>query len=126
MGWLLGSSERSHDVKATYETYVEKYGQENADYLMEALGEWQQHYSRGAFLETGLAPDDIALERARQETTQRGWRFETILSDLTLIERLVNGEWNDDFLVVQPGESLAMTYDDDIIKAMPAAASSEE
>ena len=119
MGWLLGSSERSNDVKATYETYVEKYGQENADYLMEALGEWQQHYSRGAFLETGLAPDEVALERARQETTQRGWRFETILSDLTLIERLVNGEWNDDFLVVQPGESLVMTYDDDIVKAMP-------
>lgn len=120
MGWLLGSSERSDGVKATYEEYVEKYGRENADYLMETLGGWQQHYSRGAFLETGLAPDDVALQRARAETEQRGWQFESILSDLTLIERLLNGEWNEDFLVVQPGETLVMSYDDDIIKAVPS------
>ena len=120
MGWLLGSSERSEGVKATYEEYVEKYGQENADYLMEALGEWQQHYERGAFLETGLAADTVALERARQETEQRGWRFESILSDLTLMERLMNGEWDAEFLVVQPGETLVMSYDEDIIKAVPA------
>lgn len=120
MGWLLGSSERSNDVKATYEAYVEKYGQENADYLMEALGEWQQHYTRGAFLETGLAPDDVALARARSETAQRGWRFESVLSDLTLLQRLLEGQWNDDFLVVQPGEALAMSYDDAVMKVVAA------
>jgi hypothetical protein len=119
MGWLLGSSERSEGVQATYEQYVEKYGQENADYLMEALGEWQQHYERGAFLETGLASDDEALRRARHETEKRGWRFETILSDLTLIQRLLEGEWNEHFLVVQPGETLVMSYDEDVVKAVP-------
>jgi len=120
MGALLGDSERSDGVKVTYAEYVEKYGQENADYLMEALGEWQQHYARGAFLETGMAPDGVALEQAREETGKRGWRFETVLSDLTLVERLMNGEWNEDFLVVQPGEALAMSYDDDVVKAVPA------
>ena len=122
MGALLGSSERSDGVKATYDEYVEKYGQENADYLMEALGEWQQHYSRGAFLETGFAPDDVALERARAETESRGWRFETVLSDMGLIKRLLDGEWNDAFLVVQPGETLVMSYDDEVIKAVPVEA----
>lgn len=120
MGWLLGSSERGEGVRATYEEYVEKYGQENADYLMEALGEWQQHYERGAFLETGLAADTVALDQAREETAKRGWRFETILSDLTLIARLLEGEWNEAFVVVQPGQSLAMSYDDDIVKVVPA------
>ncbi len=120
MGWLLGSSERSDGVKATYDEYVEKYGQENADYLMEALGEWQQHYSRGAFLETGMAPDEVARDRAQEETMKRGWRFETVLSDLGLIERLLAGEWNDDFLVIQPGETVAQSYGDDVVKAIPA------
>ena len=122
MGWLLGSSERSDGARATYEEYVEKYGQENADYLMEALGEWQQHYTRGAFLETGLAPDDVAVERARAETEQRGWRFESILSDLSLMERLMNGEWDREFLVVEPGQTLEMSYDEDIVRAVPAKA----
>ena len=124
MGWLLGSSERADGVRATYDEYVEKYGQENADYLMEALGEWQQHYSRGAFLETGMAPDEVARERAREETENRGWRFETVLSDLGLIERMLGGEWNDDFLVIQPGETVAQSYGDDVVKAVPGKAAS--
>jgi hypothetical protein len=119
-GWLLGDASRSDGVNAQYEEYVEKYGQENADYLMEALGEWQSNYQRGAFLETGLATDDAAREKARQESELRGWRFESILSDLTLIEQLMNGEWNHDFLVVRPGEKLVMSYDDEVVKAVPA------
>ncbi len=118
-GWQLGDSGRSDGVDATYREYVEKYGQENADYLMEAMGAWQSHYERGAFLETGLAADDTAQQQARQESEVRGWRFESLLSDLTLIERLVNGEWDDDFIVVRPGERLVMSYDDEVVKAVP-------
>ena len=119
-GWLLGDSGRSDGVEATYREYVEKYGQENADYLMEAMGEWQSHYERGAFLDTGLAPDEEAADRAEQESKLRGWRFERVISDLTLIERLLDGGWDADFLVVQPGEKLAMSYDDGVVKAVPA------
>jgi hypothetical protein len=120
-GWMLGDSGRSDSVEATYQEYIEKYGQENADYLMEALGEWQAHYERGAFLETGLAPDTEALDKARQESELRGWRFETILSDLDLMERLLGGDWDDDFVVVRPGETLVMSYDDDVVKPVPAS-----
>jgi hypothetical protein len=119
-GWMLGDSSRSDSVEATYREYVEKYGQENADYLMEALGEWQSHYERGAFLETGLADDEEALTEARTESELRGWRFERVMSDLSLMQRLLNGDWDDDFLVLQPGQTLAMSYDKDVIKAVPA------
>jgi len=120
-GWLLGDAGRSDGIEATYQEYINKYGQENADYLMEAMGEWQSHYERGAFLETGLAADDVAAERARQDSEQRGWRFERVMSDLRLIERLLKGEWDDDFIVVQPGQQLAMSYDEGVVKAVPAA-----
>jgi hypothetical protein len=122
-GWLLGDAGRSEGVEDTYRQYVEKYGQENADYLMEAMGEWQAHYQRGAFLETGLSDDDTARKKAQAETESRGWRFERVMSDLTLIERLLNGEWDQDYLVIQPGQQVAMSYDDDIVKAEPASAS---
>jgi hypothetical protein len=119
-GWQLGDAGRSDGVDATYRGYVEKYGQENADYLMEAMGEWQSHYERGAFLDTGLATDDVDEQRARDESELRGWRFERVMSDLTLIERLIEGEWDDDFIVVKPGQKLAMSYDDGVVKAIPA------
>ena len=119
-GWQLGDAGRSDGVDATYRGYVEKYGQENADYLMEAMGEWQSHYERGAFLDTGLATDDLDEQRAREELELRGWRFERVMSDLTLIERLIEGAWDDDFIVVKPGQKLAMSYDDGVVKAIPA------
>jgi hypothetical protein len=121
-GWLVGDAARADEVNRTYQEYIEKYGQENADYLMEALGEWQSHYERGAFLETGLATDTEALDHAREESQFRGWRFERVMSDLTLMERLLGGEWDDEFLVVQPGEQLVMSYDDGVIKSVPAEA----
>lgn len=118
-GWLLGDGERAGGREATRRGYIEKYGAENADYLMETLGEWQTHYQRGALLTTDLAADDTATERAQDESEARGWRFERVLSDLTLIERLLAGEWDDDFIVVAPGEQLAMSYDDGVVMTVP-------
>ena len=38
-----------------YDTYVAKYGKDNADYLMEAMGEWGKHYDRAVFIDMGWA-----------------------------------------------------------------------
>lgn len=116
-GWLLGDAARAEDVVATREEYAERFGVENADYLMEVLGEWRSRYERGAFIDTGLAPSDGASIRAQEETERRGWRFERTLADLGLVKRLLYGEWDDDFQVIRPGERLAMSYDDDVVRA---------
>ena len=115
-GWLLGDAARSDDVIATRAEYVERFGADNADYLMETLGEWRTRYERGAFLDTGLAPADPAAARAREEAERRGWRFERKLADLQLVRRLLYGEWDGDFQVLQPGERLAMSYDAEVVR----------
>lgn len=124
-GWLLGDGERSDEIGATYQGYVERYGRDNADYLMETLGAWQDRYERGVFLDTSLAAgddaaNDLAANRAKADSEARGWRFERVMSDLTLIDRLLDGEWDTDFIVVQPGETLAMSYDADVVTAVRA------
>lgn len=119
-GWLLGDGARSEDVVATRAEYVRRFGADNADYLMEVLGEWQARYERGAFLDTGLAPADAAAEHARMEAERRGWRFERKLADLELVRRLLFGEWDDDFQVLQPGQRLARSYDADVLRVAQA------
>jgi hypothetical protein len=32
-----------------------------------------------------------------------------------LIHRLLTGDWEEDFVVLQPGQQVAMTYDHDVI-----------
>ena len=39
---------------SVYEEYVEKYGADNADYLMEVMGAWQAHYQRAAYIDMGV------------------------------------------------------------------------
>ena len=112
-------------ARNTYEAYVEKYGEDNAAYLMEALGAWRSHYDRAAFVEMGVADRRAAAgveARARGDAERRGWAFEKLAGELILVRRLIDGDWGpEDFLVLQPGESLAMSYDEAVIRAEPAS-----
>ena len=100
---------------ATYEEYVRKYGKDNADYLMEVMGAWRQHYRRAAFIDMGVGDGSAIAKRAQDEANRRGWTYDTIAGDLILIRRLLEGDWTDDYLVVPPGGRVLMTYDSGVI-----------
>ena len=53
--------------------------------------------------------------KAQDEASRRGWVFDRLAGDLVLIKRLVEGDWENDFLVLQPGEHVTMTYDEGVI-----------
>ena len=111
------------DLKAVYDEYVTKYGKDNADYLMEVMGAWQAHYKRAALIDMGVGDISAVEGRARAQAARRGWVFDRVAGDLVLIRRLLNGDWADDFLVLQPGQQITMTYDDSIVGYEPAAGS---
>ena len=97
---------------------VEQYGEDNAIYLMETLGQGVQHYGRITYIEMGIEPDGRFEDEARKTAAERGWVFEKERGDLTLLQRLVNGDWSEeDFLVVHPGERIVARYDDGVIAA---------
>ncbi len=110
----LGSGSET-DLKAVYAEYVEKYGQDNADYLMEVMGAWQEHYKRAVFIDMGVGDKSAVEARAQADAARRGWTFERMAGDLVLIRRLLVGDWENDFLVVQPGQRVKMTYDGGVI-----------
>jgi hypothetical protein len=95
-----------------FEALAARYGEDNARYLMEELGDTTCHYSRLTFIRMGIEPDDRFLEQARQEASERGWVFECLEGDLGVLDRLVNGPWEgDDLLVVPPGARVVATHD---------------
>lgn len=104
-------------IENDYEYLVSRFGEENADYLMEVMGQWQKHYQRAAYLDTGMGGSGSYRALAEQDAVRYGWRFEQLQGDLTLIRRLLTGEWDDDFLVVQPGQRIVATNDSRIIAA---------
>jgi hypothetical protein len=119
----LGSGSET-DLNAVYDEYVRKYGQDNADYLMEVMGAWQQHYQRAALIDMGVGDIAAVEARAQADAARRGWTFDRIAGDVVLIHRLLAGDWDDDFLVVRPGEQVHMSYDASVIGCARTEASS--
>lgn len=105
------------DADAVYATYVDKYGEDNAAYLMEVMQAWQAHYERAAFIQMGIGDGESALARAQNDAQRRGWRFERLTGDVVLIRRLIDGDWDADFLVLQPGQMVEMSADEEIVRA---------
>lgn len=106
----------SKDADQNYAEYVEKYGVDNANYLLEVMHEWQSHYERAAYIDLGIAESETGAAFARQEAKQHGWRFERLKGNLDLIRRLLDGDWvGDDFLLVQPGQQVEMSGGEDVI-----------
>ena len=104
----------------SYEELVAKYGEDNARFLYEQLCNMTRNYSRLAYIAMGVEPDDRFERRTRDEATQRGWQFEKLAGDMSLLQSLLDGPWDDErFLVVQPGQRVAASFDDDIIKSEP-------
>jgi hypothetical protein len=111
------SLEHLSGMNSTFEELAAKYGEDNARFLHEQLGDMTRNYSGLTFIEMGIEPDDRFEQHARREAQERGWQFEKLAGDITLIQDLVDGRWGQDrFLVVPPGCRVAASFDEQIVK----------
>ncbi|MFH1476934.1 MAG: DUF1638 domain-containing protein [Verrucomicrobiota bacterium] len=102
----------------SYDDYVKEYGEETAKYLMETLGS-MKHYTKLAYIDTHVGDFPVYKADARQLATDKGWEYEEIPGSPELLMRLANGEWNDnDFVVIEPGQTTAPSYNDGILKSV--------
>ena len=103
-------------VEGSYEDIVERYGEDNAQYLWEIAHGWVKNYSYGTFISFPFANEDGCREEVHDICARNRWEYSEREGDVGLLQRWMDGEWNaDEFLIVQPGERIGPTYDDRII-----------
>ena len=103
-------------ITLNYNEYVEKYGEENAQYIMETMGDWMRHYNKYTFIDIPIGNFSDYKELTKKEAQEKGWEYEEINGDLRLLHNLVDGNWHeDDFLVIEPNQKIRALYNDDII-----------
>jgi hypothetical protein len=108
------------DQEARYDEYVQKYGKDNADMLLAEMRRWSQHYTRAAFIDTGLGQSQHYEDVARAKAAQSGWLFERKQGDRRLLDMLIAGDWREDeFLLVPPGHITREDYANGLIGAAP-------
>ncbi len=102
---------------ATYDEYVEKYGEENAQFLMDALNDHLKNYTSLAYIDTGLPNTDDHKQAAKEWAEQQGWDYNIISGNMNLISQLMDGDWDDEvFLVVHPGQTIEASTDEGVVR----------
>lgn len=95
-----------------YRKLVEQYGEENARYIMETMGNATANYNRLTFINMGLPQDPVFRDRAKAEAAKKGWTFDELQGSLELLRGLIDGEWDDRFVIAEPGCAIKAVYTD--------------
>jgi hypothetical protein len=123
-GWSWGGSSvpasANLNFKPAYDKWVQKYGEDQAKYLLEEMSRWTDNYSHGTLITFDFLKDLNLHEQVRQICKDKHWQYEEIEGDLRLFERLLEGDWPEsDFLVLRPGHKLVPTFDEQVVSAVP-------
>ena len=103
-------------LKANYEDWLLKYGEDQANFLMEEMSRWTQSYSHGTWIQLEFLKHLEFRKRVQSICAEKGWEYNEIEGDLNYFTRLLEGDWPpESFLVVPPGETVTATHDDRII-----------
>lgn len=101
----------------SYDAMVDKYGKENADFILESVGGWMKNYSRNLYLHMGACNEQPFIDQTRKHAEEQGWTFELREGNWSLLRNLFYAEWSDDFLVVHPGKSIVARNDEAVLDA---------
>ncbi|GIV16933.1 MAG: hypothetical protein KatS3mg022_2368 [Armatimonadota bacterium] len=110
----------STGLYATLEEYIARYGEENGRYIFETLyGSIKAaEGNRVVFIDMPETRHLDALERCRALAEAEGKELVVLEGSSRLLRKLIHGEWDDEFLIVQPGQRIIGVYDwDEVVKA---------
>lgn len=117
-GWIDNSQQPGKErYERVLQEYSEKYGDDNAKYLMEMQQGWFKEYSWATYVDWHLPGSGDYKKFTKQCAEYLNWNFDTLEGDSSLMQRLVDGKWNDkEFLTVHPGKKIvADVISDNII-----------
>ena len=107
-GWIESGKQPSKErYDALLEEYKQKYGDDNAQYLMEVEQTWMKEYNWATYVDWGLGDANRYKEYTKTCADFLNWNYDELRGGPGLMQRMVDGEWNnDEFLVVRPGQKI--------------------
>lgn len=95
-GWI----EAGAGPLAEYAQIAARRGPERAERLMRLM---LHNYTRLALIDTGLYELDPYRGHARETADRFGLRYEEVAGSRGLVRKMLEGPWDEDFVVVPPG-----------------------
>ena len=109
-GWiehnLMPGKQRHEETLAEYK---EKYGEDNAEYLMEMEQGWMKEYNWATYIDWPNPHNKEYKKYTKESADYLKWNYDEVSGDPEYLQRLVDGDWNDDdFLIMKPGQKVAV------------------
>jgi Protein of unknown function (DUF1638) len=101
-GWI----EAGDNLFGDQNQIIQRYGPEQAEVLIKKM---LQNYTRLVFINTGKYRVEHYREYTERTASRYGLRFQEIFGATILVEKMVNGPWDEDFVVIPPGQTI--TYE---------------
>ncbi len=120
-GWIedniMPGPDRESAVKEIFE---EVYGKENAEFIIKSSENWKQNYDTAVYIDLAIGNRDWARQYAIRCAKHMGWKYKELRGNPSLLIRWLYGDWSnpEDFIVLQPGETLVPTFDDQVFKKL--------
>lgn len=101
--------------------YSDRYGEEDAEEMVELGEEWQNSYSRLGLINWPEFKDrqfaQMTREKAKESAEYAGWEFAEYEGSGTLVKDIIDGNWDvERFLIVPPGQTIKQDYGPGIVK----------
>jgi hypothetical protein len=108
-GWICTSSMPGKErYEAILAEYTQKFGTDNAEYLLQTEQNWMKEYRWAVYIDWNLAEANQQKDYTRHCAEYLKWQYECLPGSPDLLQRLADGLWNDeDFLIIPPAQTIA-------------------
>lgn len=98
-GWTMDEEA----ILEKYQQYIEDYGEEGAEAIMEMMYE---HYETISVIDTKSEDLTPTLEYAQKAAKLLDLSTEIVEGSTLILEQLLSGQWDENFIVLKPGQTL--------------------
>jgi len=117
-GWIENCSMPCEDTrKKQLKAYAEKYGEENAEFLLDMENTWYNGYEYTAYIKPENKNYPDYAEFSKSAADYYGWKYKEFAGDNRLLRMMLNGDWDEsEFLVVPPKMTALPSVDENVIR----------
>jgi hypothetical protein len=102
-GWLV----YERNIWAEYLDTVKRMGKEKADRIFALM---LRHYKRLGIVDTGAYDLNDFLEKTEVIADELKLKHQVIPGTLTFLKKLLTGPWDENFIIINPGETIKMEH----------------
>lgn len=102
-GWL----DYEKNIWVEYQESIKRYGKVKTDRIYKMLLE---HYKRLGIIETGAYELESFLERTKNIAKDLKLKHHVIPGTTRYLKKLLTGPWDEEFILINPGETVAMEH----------------